>query len=228
MKLLGRLGLLVVLLLPLYALYQVFMVVPDERTMGVIQRIFYFHVGSAATAFIAFFVVMIAGIGYLATGRAIWDQLGYALSEVGMCFLTIVLVTGPLWGRPVWGHYWSWQDARLVTTFVLWIFFAVVLLLRRGWENDPQGQRFAAVLGIVGFVDVPIIYFSVKWWNFVHPSHVVGPAGGGLDPAMGRALGISTMALMVLATGLVMLRVRLSRTQEQLTVLSRRLAREGA
>lgn len=227
MKLLGRLGLALMLLLPLYALYQVFMVVPNERTMGEIQRIFYFHVGSAMTAFLAFFVVMVAGIGYLISGRNTWDHLARGLTEVGMCFLTIVLITGPLWARPVWGHYWVWQDARLVTTLVLWIFFAVVLILRRGWEHDPQGQRFAAVLGIVGFLDVPVIYFSVKWWNYIHPSHVMGPEGGGLDPAMGQALGISTLALMVLATGLVVLRMRVSRSEDQLILLTRRLAREG-
>jgi heme exporter protein C len=214
--------------LPVIALYVVFMVVPNERTMGAVQRIFYFHVGSASTAFLAFFVVMIASIGFLATRKPLWDRVAFAAAEVGVVFLTIVLVTGPLWARPVWGRYWVWQDTRLVTTLVLWVYFCLYLFLRRGWANDPQGQRFAAIMGIVGFLDVPIIYLSVRWWNFIHPSHVVGPMGGGLHPTMARALGLSTMAVLVIGIGLVVLRVRLESLLARVNRLTRELTNERA
>ncbi len=114
MKLLSAISWLILFVLPLLALYMVFMVVPNEREMGEIQRIFYFHVGSAMVAFTSFFVVMIASIGYLITAKRSWDRMAQATTEVGVLFLTIVVITGPLWAKPVWGVYWVWQDARLI------------------------------------------------------------------------------------------------------------------
>jgi len=225
-KLVEKLWWGVFLVLPLVALYMVFMVVPNEQTMGAVQRIFYFHVGSAATAFVAFFVVMVSAIAFLATRKPIWDRISYATVEVGVAFLTIVIVTGPLWARPVWGRYWVWQDARLVTTLVLWVYFCVYLLLRRGWANDPQGQRFAAVMGIIGFLDVPIIYFSVRWWNFIHPSHVVGPMGGGIHPSMRTAFMVSNLAVLAIGIGLVALRVQLESLTARVNRMTRELANE--
>jgi heme exporter protein C len=224
-KLLSGLGWLLLLVLPLIALYMVFMVVPNEREMGEVQRIFYFHVGSAMVAFTSFFVVMIASIGYLITAKRSWDRVALATTEVGVLFLTIVVITGPLWAKPVWGVYWVWQDARLITTLVLWIYFTIYLLLRNNWGDDPQGLRFAAVLGIVGFLDVPIIYFSVKWWNYIHPSHVMGPMGGGLHPTMARALGVSTVALFAVWLALILTRIKLEKSRDHAKALVRELSR---
>jgi heme exporter protein C len=226
--LLGRLGWALGFVLPIAALWMVFMVVPNERTMGEVQRIFYFHVASAMTAFTSFFFVLIGGIGFLATGKKIWDRIALATAELGVVFITIVLITGPLWARPVWGHYWVWQDARLVTSLVLWIYFLVYLFLRRGWSDDPQGLRFAAIIGIVGFLDVPLIYFSVRWWNYIHPSHVMGPMGDGLDPTMAVGLRVSMAATMAIWAALLVQRLRLERTRERARMLARGLAREGA
>lgn len=223
-----KLGWLLGLALPIYALYQVFMVVPNEVTMGEVQRIFYFHVSSAMTAFLSFFLVLVAGIGYLVTGKRAWDRLALTAAELGVVFITIVLITGPLWARPVWGVYWVWQDARLVTSLVLWIYFLVYLFLRRGWTDDPQGLRFAAIIGIVGFLDVPLIYLSVRWWNFIHPSHIVGPMGGGLHPAMAKALNISMLGVLSIWIVLLVVRLRLERTREASRAVARTLAREGA
>lgn len=226
--LLGKVGWLLTLLLPIAALYMIFMVVPNERTMGEVQRIFYFHVASAMTAFMSFFLVLVGGIGFLVTGKKLWDRMAVATAELGVVFITIVLITGPLWARPVWGHYWVWQDARLVTSLVLWIYFLVYLFLRRGWSDDPQGLRFAAIIGIVGFLDVPLIYFSVQWWNYIHPAQVMGPMGGGLHPMMAKALRVSMLATMTIWAALLVQRLRLERTRERARVLTRDLAREGA
>jgi len=227
MRALRTLGWLLLLVLPVIALYMVFMVVPNERQMGVVQRIFYFHVASASSAFLSFFVVMAASVAYLVSGRRKWDRLALASAETGVAFLVIVLITGPLWARPVWGRFWVWQDARLITTLVLWIYFSIYLVLRSNWRDDPQGLRFAAVLGIVGFLDVPIVYFSVKWWNFIHPSHVVGPMGGGLHPAMARALSVSQVAMLVIWLALVIQRIRLEVSRDRVQSMTRELAREG-
>lgn len=228
MNTLGKLGWFLAFGLPIAALYMVFMVVPNELTMGEVQRIFYFHVSSAMVAFMSFFLVLVGGIGYLVSGKRVWDRLALTTAELGVVFITIVLVTGPLWARPVWGVYWVWQDARLVTSLVLWIYFLVYLFLRRGWTDDPQGLRFAAIIGIVGFLDVPLIYLSVRWWNFIHPSHVVGPMGGGLHPTMAQALNVSLLGVLSIWAVLLVVRLRLERTREETRAVARALAREGA
>lgn len=147
---------------------------PEDPTQGAPQRIFYIHVPSAWIAFLAFFVVFVASIAVLVTGRRKWDDLAYASAEVGVVFTTAVLLTGPLWARPVWGVYWSW-DPRLTSVFILWLIYLSYLALR-GYVPDPARRaRFSAVLGIVGFIDVPIIYFSVKWWRALHPGYVIQP-----------------------------------------------------
>ena len=224
----AKLGWALAFVLPIAALYTVFMIVPNEATMGEVQRIFYFHVSSGSVAFFSFFLVLVAGIGYLVTGNMKWDRLALASAELGVVFITIVLITGPLWARPVWGVYWVWQDARLVTSLILWIYFLVYLFLRRGWSDDPAGLRFAAIIGIIGFVDVPIIYLSVKWWNMIHPSHVVGPMGGGLHPTMARTLNLSMLALFAFWGLLLVQRLRIEGLSQRTRALTRAMAREGA
>jgi heme exporter protein C len=219
------LGFVLLLLAPLFAIYTVFMRVPNEITMGPVQRIFYFHVTSAFAAFLGYFIVMLASIGYLATRKLTWDRVAASAAEVSLVFLTIVLVTGPLWARPIWGKYWVWQDARLVTTLVMWIYFSLYIFLRRNWEHDPGGLRFASVLGILGFVNVPIVYFSIKWWNYVHPAHVMGPDGGGLDPLMGRAIMVSAIAIFTMFGGLFALRFKQARLSDELTAVRRDITR---
>src|SRR2546426_8657156 len=143
------------------ALYLIFMVVPTERDQGIVQRIFYFHVPSAWTAFAGFFVVCGASLVYLWRGSEYWDRVARASAEVGMVFCSLVLLTGPIWARPIWGTWWTW-DPRLTMTVILWTIYASYLLLRSYGTEDEQISRYAAVLGIVGAIDIPLIVVSVR------------------------------------------------------------------
>src|SRR5437868_4581469 len=149
---------LTALLLP-YALYQALVVAPTERTMGEVQRIFYYHVPSAWTAFLLFFVNLGASVAYLIWRNPKADALAVAAAEVGVVFCTVVLVTGPIWARPVWGIWWTW-DVRLTTTLVLWLIYVSYLVLRR-FSDSSQTPTLAAVLAIFGALDVPLVYFSI-------------------------------------------------------------------
>lgn len=190
------------------ALYMAFLYAPTERTMGDVQRIFYFHVPSAWVSFIAFGVVAVASIFFLATGKSRWDRLAYSSAEVGILFLTLVLITGPLWAKPVWGVYWTW-DARLTTSFILWLIYIAYLMLRNYVSDPERGARFAAVFGIIGFIDVPVVYFSIRWWRTLHPSAVVGGGeGSGLAPAMLQTLLTSVGAFTILFIALLVFRFK--------------------
>jgi heme exporter protein C len=171
---------------------------PEEKTMRVLQRIFYFHVPSAWTSFVAFFFVFVSNIAYLATRKRKWDWLGVAGAEVGLAFCTIVLVTGPIWAKPAWGIWWTW-DARLTSTFVLWLLYIGYLLLRDLLPDAERRARISAVFGVFAFLDVPLVYFSIRLWRTQHPQPVIaGGEGTGLDPAMRAVLLFCWMALMVL------------------------------
>jgi heme exporter protein C len=189
MKPLVSLWILLTLGLLGYGYYQAMYVAPTEATMGDIQRIFYYHFASAMLAFLFFLVNFGASIVYLASrrrnpGRALTaDAVALSTVEIGVVFCTIVLITGPLWAKPVWGIWWTW-DERLTSTLVLWLIYVSYLLLRR-FASGPQMQTLAAVLAIVGYLDVPIVYMSTRWWRTQHPSPVIGGGqGSGLDPSM--------------------------------------------
>ncbi len=195
-----------------WAYYQAIYVAPDEQTMHEVQRIFYYHVPSAMVAFL-FFAISLAGcIGYLALRRnhptraQIADAWALAGAEVGVVFCSVVLVTGPLWGRRAWGMWWTW-DARLTTTLLLWLIYVSYLLLRR-FAAGPQMQTLAAVLGIFGALDVPIVYMSNRWWRTQHPAPVFGggPDSGIKDPKMLAAFGWNLLAWV--AWGLMVLGLR--------------------
>ena len=193
-------------LLILTGLYLAFIYAPQERTMGDVQRIFYFHVPSAWVSFIAFFVVCVASIIFLTTGKEQWDRLAASSAEIGVLFIVIVLITGPLWAKPVWDTYWTW-DARLTTSFVLFLIYVAYLMLRSYVSNKERGARFAAVFGIIGFIDVPIVYMSIRWWRTLHPSPVIGGgSGSGLDPEMLTTLMFCLLAFTFLYITLLLLR----------------------
>jgi heme exporter protein C len=191
----------------LAALWCVFMYVPNERLQGVLQRIFYFHVGSAWAAFLGFIVAAGASALFLWRGHAQHDWLAVAAVEVGMMFCTMVLVTGPIWARPIWGTWWTW-DPRLTMTVILWTIYAVYLVLRSGARDDPQIARYAAVLAIVGVLDIPLIRISVRLWRGMHPSVISAPAdkGGLEDPRMVVALLVTLGAFATLFAWLLWLR----------------------
>src|SRR5246127_1000195 len=152
---------LITLLLMVAALFMVFAYVPTEAIQGTVQRIFYFHVPCAWVAFAAFALVAVCGVFYLWLGQQVWDDLGYAAAETGMVFCTLVLITGSLWAKPIWGAWWTW-DSRLTTTLILWLLYGGYLMLRAMADDTPQVARFSAVVGIAAALDVPIIIVSVR------------------------------------------------------------------
>ena len=213
----------------LAALYLVFMVVPTEREMGIVQRIFYFHVATAQVAFLGFFLVAGASAMYLWNGAPGADRLAQAAAEVGVLFCTLVLVTGPIWARPIWGVWWTW-DPRLTMTVILWAIYASYLMLRAFGGEEDAIRRYAAVLGIIGVLDIPIIKVSVRLLRGIHPAVITRNEGGsGLtDPRMWVALIVSTVALVLLAIWLMQLRMRTARLAEDVSALRRMaLERQG-
>ena len=187
-------------------LYLALVWVPNERTMGVVSRIFYVHVASAWSAFVAFAVTAVAGAVYLARRDWRWDLWAAASAEVGVVFTTAVLVTGPLWARPVWNVWWTW-DPRLTTTLVLWFLYVGYLALRQAVEDEDRRARLAAVYGLVAFLDVPVVYQSTRWWRTIHPQ-VLGPGSGGVAPEMLLTLAVCAAAFLALYAVLWRLAVR--------------------
>ncbi len=183
-------------LMLVYALYQALVVAPTERTMGDVQRIFYYHVPSAWTAFLLFFVNLVASVGYLVKRNPKVDALAMVSAEVGVVFCTVVLVTGPIWARPVWGIWWTW-DVRLTSTLVLWLIYVSYLLLRR-FSDSAQAPVLAAVLAVFGALDIPLVYFSIWFFRTQHPQPVIG-GGGSIDPRMWRVLLVNWMAFLCFA-----------------------------
>jgi heme exporter protein C len=157
-----------------------------------------------------------------------WDRLAHAAAEVGVVFVTLALITGIIWARPVWNTWWQWEP-RLTTTLILWLIYVAYLMIRSYASNRTQGAIYSAVVGIVGFVDVPIVYYSVQWWRSIHPSAVVGPLAesGALPPIMQAILLFSFITFLVLFLYLLVERAALRRTEDQLRSLRFALRRSG-
>ena len=206
------------------ALYLIFVAVPTERTQGVVQRIFYVHVPSAWAAFAGFIAVAVASGLFLATGRAAYDRAARASAEVGMVFCTLVLLTGPIWARPIWGLWWTW-DPRLTMTILLWTIYAAYLLLRAFGGPDESIARYAAVLGIVGALDIPLIRVSVRLWRGIHPAVISAPAndGGLADPMMRVTLFFSAACFALLALWMILVRLRMLRVEDEIEAMHREL-----
>jgi heme exporter protein C len=181
----------------------IFLYAPTDALQGPVQRIFYLHVSSGIAAFGCFAVVLVAGVRYLWKESVAADRLARGAALVGVVFTTVTLVMGMLWGKPIWGAFWVW-DARLTSTLVLWIIYAGYLLVRRLAEPGRQAARLAAVIGIFGFVDVPVVYFSVTWWATQHPGPVI--LNDALPPEM-LATFLFTMACTLVIAG-VMIAIR--------------------
>jgi len=201
------------------ALVMMFFYAPIESEMGIVQKIFYFHVPLAWNAFLGFAIVFFASFRYLATRDPKWGARALAAAEVGVLFTTLVLITGPIWAKPVWGIWWTW-DARLTLTFVLWLIYMGYLMLRRYIESPERRAVLAAVVGVTGFVDVPLVYFAIRWWRTQHPQPVImGGEDSGLDPKMATTLWVSTAAYLLLFTVLFRRRLALENLRHQLDEL---------
>lgn len=207
-------GLLAAMVLTAGALAYGLCGVPAEAVQGDVQRIMYLHVPAAIVSYLAYAVVFVCGVLYLWRRERWWDVLGLASAEIGVVFTTIVLVSGSLWMKAVQGAWWTW-DARLTTTLILW-FLYVGYLMVRGWTPGEKGARIAAVVGIVGFLDVPIVHMSVRWFRTLHPGPTLDrPGGPALPPSMLSALLLAFFAFVVLYLALLALRVQVELLREQ-------------
>ncbi len=163
------------------ALYLVFVYVPTEKEMGIIQRIFYLMVPMAWLAMLSFLIVFIGSILYLVKRESKWDILAHSSAEIGFVFTTLALITGSIWAKPIWGVWWSWEP-RLTATLVLWFIYLAYLMVLSFAIEESRGARFAAVVGIAGFVDIPIIALATTLWRGLHPGALIFQ--GGLAPSM--------------------------------------------
>ncbi len=203
------------------AAYASFFIAPTERTMGLIQRIFYFHAASAWAGMTAFSVCFVANLLYVWRRQPKWDSLGVSAAEVGLAFITIVLITGPIWAKPVWGIYWTW-DARLTSTFVLWLLYISYLLLRTLIEEPDRRALLSALFGIFAFLDVPLVFGAIRWWRTQHPAPVImGGPGSGLEPTMRAVFFFSVFALHTLMVFLIVERYGLEKLRMELDVVRR-------
>ncbi|HEY4025915.1 MAG TPA: cytochrome c biogenesis protein [Candidatus Dormibacteraeota bacterium] len=212
----------------------IFLYAPEDAVQGPVQRIFYLHVGSAMAAFCCFAVVLGGGVAYLWKDSLRGDRLARAAALVGLVFTTNTFVMGMIWAKPVWG--WdpsqTW-DARLTSTAMLWVIYAGYLMVRRFATAGRQAMRLAAVVGVVGFVDVPIVYGSVQWWRTLHPGPVLVTTGGPqLPPEMLLTALVTTVAVLFLAGVLLAVRYRIEvrRDEEEARVVAAQLelSRTGA
>jgi heme exporter protein C len=192
--------------LMLLAAGAIFFYAPADALQGPVQRIFYLHVSSAIAAFASFAVVLVGGLVYLWRESAAADRLARAGALVGVVFTTVTLVMGMLWAKPIWGVYWTW-DARLTSTLVLGMIYAGYLLVRRLAEPGRQAAHFAAVVGIFGFIDVPIVYFSVTWWRTQHPSSII--VSDALPSDMLGTFLLTMACTLVLAGTMIAIRYRI-------------------
>jgi heme exporter protein C len=216
-----------------WAYYQAMYVAPDDAMQGYVSHIFYYHVPHAMLCFLFFAISLCGSISYLSWRHSrpdraqAGDALAVAGAEVGVVYCTIVLITGPIWGRRAWGIWWTW-DWRLTTTLVLWLIYVSYLLLRR-FAAGPQMQTLAAVLGIFGALDVPIVYMSNRWWRTQHPAPVFGgDAGSGMkDPAMLAAFGWNILAWGLWGLLILFLRYRVEREHQKTAELEAQAALEA-
>jgi heme exporter protein C len=188
---------------------------PPDVEQGDLIRLMYVHVPSAWVAYLSFAVVFVASIAYLRTKRTRWDRLAAASAEVGVLFTALTIVLGSIWAKPVWGTWWTW-DPRLTTTAIMLLIYVGYLAVRRVPDSPARRARWAAVVGIVGFADVPIVHLSVRWWRSLHqaPARLIGVPD--MAPAMGAALGVGFLAFTLLYMYLTALRLRVGRLEERL------------
>jgi len=205
------------------ALYFIFIYAPTVKDEGHVQRIMYFHVPSAWTAFFAFFIVFVTSILFLWKKEREWDIVAHSSAEVGVVFCSLILLTGPVWAKPIWGTWWQW-DPRLTSSLILWLIYLAYLMIKSQAGTGSQGARYAAVLGIVGFLDIPIIHFSVLWWRTIHPKPkmlTMEKVGSGLEPSMIITLMVSLTAFTFLYFLFMGQRIKLEKMKDSVEELKK-------
>ncbi len=201
-----------------YGFRQAIFIAPTEATMGNVQRIFYWHVPNAIMGLVLPYVNLAGSVAFLFLRRRnplaalAADALALAAAEVTLVFVSVGLLTGMLWGRPVWGIWWTW-DARLTTYLLLWLLYVAYLMVRR-LSASGQTSTLGAVISIFAAIDVPIVYFSIQWWRTQHPSPVL-TGDGELDPAMKTAFGWNFLAWLLWAVFILGFRFALERRRQR-------------
>lgn len=216
---LGILALLTVLV----GLYMAFFYAPADALMGDVQRIMYIHVPTAWVAFFAFFVVFVSSLVYLWKRLPEADRLAYASAEIGALFTGLTLIDGSIWGKPTWGIWWTW-DARLTTTAILFVIYVGYLMLRSFIEEPDRRARLAALVGIVGFIDVPITYMSVLWFRTLHQPPSIQRSGSSMPDTMLFTLLLNVGAYTLVYLFFLVKRVRI----ESLNAIAETLVAEKA
>ncbi len=207
-------------------LYMAFMYAPTEVNMGLVYRIFFFHLGAVAAGFVGVLLVAGAGIAYLRTNSRAWDRVAEASAEIGVLFTFITIVSGSIWARPIWGVWWTW-DPRLTSYLILFLIYIAYLMLRASARDDPRVARFSAVFGILGAVNVPIVIVSARIWRGISPVLFQETQQGftfGLTPEMVQTLIVCIIAELLLFFYLLAQRVRLEEIRDDLVELKRSLA----
>jgi heme exporter protein C len=212
---------LLTFVLMLFALYTIFIYAPVEKTMGVIQKIFYIHVPTAFLAYLAFFITFITSIFYLYRKDSKWDTVAHCAVETGVIFCTIVLITGSIWAKPIWNVWWTW-DPRLTTTLILWFTYVAYLMLRRVVKEN-QRANLAAVFGIIGFINVPITFFSIRLWRTIHPV-IITSSGFNMSGPMRFCLIITFIAFCFLFFSMLISRIRLERLKRRIEEINEIMA----
>jgi len=203
----------VALLVLAVATYMVFIYAPIERVMGPVQKVFYFHVAAGWVGMLGFAAAVVAGIAYLITRKSIWDLVGLGAIEIGLTFMLINIITGSIWARPIWNTWWTW-DPRLTTATIMELVYAAYLMLRQGIEDPERRARFGAVYAIIGFISVPLTFFSIRIYRTIHPV-VIGGGDPTIDgsfsmtPAMGATFAVGLVAFSFLFVCLLWHRIRL-------------------
>ena len=202
-------------------LYLVFLWVPTEQNLGLSQRIFYFHVPIAWLGMLSIIVVAFASAAHLITKKEKWDNFAYSAAELGLVFLTLLLISGIIWNKPAWGKWWTW-DPKLTTTLILWFIYVGYMMLRAYGPVGSQGARYGAVLALIGTIDSVFIYMATSWWRTQHPELLVGPLADEesfLDSRMWLTLGCSTVTFTVLYISMLIERYSLKRGEAEIDKL---------
>ena len=209
----------VALLLIAAATIMVFSYAPLEAVMGAVQKVFYFHVATGWVGMLGFLVAVVAGLAYLITRKSVWDMVGLGAIEIGLVFMLINIVTGAIWARPIWNTWWTW-DPRLTTATIMELVYAAYLMLRQGIDEPERRARFGAVYAIIGFISVPLTFFSIRIFRTIHPVVVGGGSSEAtgsfnMTPAMGQTFALSLVAFSVLFICLLWHRIRLAQLEER-------------
>ncbi len=212
------------------SLYLALVWAPRERVMGDIQRIMYFHVATAWIAELAFVLVGLSSVIYLWLRERRWDIVAHASAEVGFVFCCFVMITGPIWGKPVWGTWWTW-DPRLTFSMILWLIYVAYLMLRAYGGEMAQVKRFLAILGILGTLDIPFLHFATMWWRGLHPESLTMTPdgfGAGMEQEMLTAMLVAAVTFTLLFFYLLGRRMALERMKDEVEELQERIDNIGS